>query len=102
MFCFLASIRSLWMLPFNRIATCRHSSPTTTGIVVFWIAFYRLTNPRRGAMDGVRFSSSYSPHSGDFCLESYSSKHQNAATAQLTTAGQAMALKTISVESLHA
>ena len=35
-------------------------------------------------MGGLRCSSSYSPHSGDFCLESHSSDHQNAATTQLT------------------
>jgi len=46
MLCFLASIYSLWMLPFNRIATWWHFSLTTIGIGVFWLAFYRVPNSR--------------------------------------------------------
>jgi len=44
--CFVASIYSLWMLPFNRIATWWHFSLTTIGISVFWLAFYRVPNSR--------------------------------------------------------
>ena len=44
--CFVASIYSLWMLPFNRVATWWHFSLTTIGIVVFWLAFYRVPNSR--------------------------------------------------------
>ena len=39
MLCFVASIYSLWMLPFNRVATWWHFSLTTIGIGVFWLAF---------------------------------------------------------------
>jgi hypothetical protein len=46
MLCFVASIYSLWMLPFNRIATWWHFSLTTIGIGVFWLAFYRVPNSR--------------------------------------------------------
>jgi hypothetical protein len=46
MLCFIASIYSLWMLPFNRIATWWHFSLTTIGIGVFWLAFYRVPNSR--------------------------------------------------------
>jgi hypothetical protein len=41
MLCFIASIYSLWMLPFNHVATWWHFSLTTIGIGVFWFAFYR-------------------------------------------------------------
>ena len=44
--CFVASVYSLWMLPFNRIATWLHFSLTTIGIGVFWVAFYRAPNSR--------------------------------------------------------
>ena len=46
MLCFLASIYSLWMLPFNRTATWWHVSLTTIGIGVFWLAFYQVPNSR--------------------------------------------------------
>ena len=46
MLCFSASIYSLWMLPFNRTATWFHFSLTTIGIVVFWLAFYRIPTSR--------------------------------------------------------
>jgi len=46
MLCFVASIYSLWMLPFNRIATWWHFSLTTLGIGLFWLAFYRVPNSR--------------------------------------------------------
>jgi hypothetical protein len=46
MLCFVASIYSLWMLPFNRTATWWHFSLTTIGIGVFWLAFYRVPNSR--------------------------------------------------------
>jgi hypothetical protein len=46
MLCFVASIYSLWMLPFSRIATWWHFSLTTIGIGVFWLAFYRVPNSR--------------------------------------------------------
>jgi hypothetical protein len=46
MLCFVASIYSLWMLPFNRTATWWHFSLTTIGIGVFWLAFYRAPNSR--------------------------------------------------------
>ena len=80
MLCFIASIYSLWMLPFNRIATWWHFSLTTIGIGMFWLAFYRVPNSRTAVWAAFCSSSSYSPHSGDFCLESHSSNHQNAAT----------------------
>ena len=44
MLCFIASIYSLWMLPFNSTATWWHFSLTTIGIGVFWLAFYRVRN----------------------------------------------------------
>ncbi len=59
--CFFATIYSLWMLPFNRTATCA-----------------KLTN---GGMGGLCSTSSGSPHSSDFCFESHPSNLQNAATA---------------------
>ena len=46
MLCFVASIYSLWMLPFNRVATWWHFSLTTAAIGVFWLAFYRVPNSR--------------------------------------------------------
>jgi hypothetical protein len=46
MLCFLASIYSLWMLPFNSTATWWHFSLTTIGIGVFWLAFYQAPNSR--------------------------------------------------------
>ena len=46
MMCFLASIYSLWMLPFNRVATWWHFFLTSIGIAVFWVAFYRVPNSR--------------------------------------------------------
>lgn len=44
--CFVATIYSLWMLPFNRTATLFHFWLTAFGIVVFWLAFYRAPNSR--------------------------------------------------------
>jgi len=44
--CLVASIYSLWMLPFNRTATWWHFSLTTIGIAVFWLAFYRAPSSR--------------------------------------------------------
>ena len=46
MLCFVASIYSLWMLPFNRIAMWWHFWLTTLGIGVFWLAFYRVPSSR--------------------------------------------------------
>jgi hypothetical protein len=46
MLCFIASVYSLWMLPFNRAATWWHFSLTTIGIAVFWLAFYRVPSSR--------------------------------------------------------
>ena len=46
MLCFVASIYSLWMLPFNRTATWWHFSLTALSIGVFWLAFYRVPNSR--------------------------------------------------------
>lgn len=46
MLCFIASIYSLWMLPFNHIATWWHFSLTTIGIGVFWLAFYQVPASR--------------------------------------------------------
>ena len=46
MLCFIASIYSLWMLPFNPTATWWHFSLTTIGIGAFWLAFYRVPNSR--------------------------------------------------------
>src|SRR5215831_7015519 len=46
MLCFVASVYSLWMLPFNRHATWWHFSLTTVGIGVFWLALYRAPNSR--------------------------------------------------------
>jgi hypothetical protein len=46
MLCLVASIYSLWMLPFNRTATWWHFSLTTIGIAVFWLALYRAPSSR--------------------------------------------------------
>ena len=44
--CFFATIYSLWMLPFNGIATQWHFWLSTIGIVVFWLSFYRTPGSR--------------------------------------------------------
>lgn len=44
--CFVATIYSLWMLPFNRAASLFHFWLTAFGIGVFWLAFYRAPNSR--------------------------------------------------------
>jgi len=44
--CFVATIYSLWMLPFNRTASLFHFWLTAVGIGVFWPAFYRAPNSR--------------------------------------------------------
>lgn len=44
--CFLATIYSLWMLPFNRMVSLFHFWLTALGIGVFWLAFYRPPNSR--------------------------------------------------------
>jgi hypothetical protein len=41
--CFIASVYSLWMLPFSRSASLLHFWLTSLGIMVFWVAFYRVT-----------------------------------------------------------
>jgi hypothetical protein len=46
MLCFIASVYSFWMLPFNNTATWVHFSLTTIGIGAFWLALYRVPNSR--------------------------------------------------------
>jgi len=45
--CLVATLYSLWMLPFNRTATLVHFWLTALGIGVFLVAFYRAQNSER-------------------------------------------------------
>ena len=87
MLCFIASVYSLWMLPFNRAATRWHFFADDywyRGVLAGILSSTQLTN---GDMGRLRGSSSDSAHSSNFRLESHPSGAQTAAIAWVTKTG---------------
>jgi hypothetical protein len=52
-FCFLATIYSLWMLPFNRTASLWHCWLTVIGVAVFWFSFYRAASTQMNSRTAI-------------------------------------------------
>jgi hypothetical protein len=82
--CFLATIYSLWMLPFSRTAMLWHFWLTSIGVGVFWLSFYGAGSglPNCG-LGCFRIARGGSPLAANLRLESAPSDIQNAAAAWL-------------------